>query len=1294
MTSDTGLRPPKPLDASTEASIAWEDWLQAYEWYETAAQLSKKPPEIQVATFMSVIGPDAQKIFKTFTLTEEQLKDVKVIKQNFTAHFTPQINHAYERYKFNQMVQQEGETFTAYVTAARLQANRCNYGPLTEELLRDRIIVGVKNDYVREKLLTDPAITLEKAINLCKANEQAAQQIKDMTESAKAVDAVETHNKHLKKHNAAEKKAGKSPPGKPAGKKCGYCGNQHRKGNCPAYGKTCGTCGKVGHFAAVCKTGKRKVKEVDAIEHQESEEEEMFISELRDEQGESTNEDWHETITFQCGETVRMKLDTGAQCNVLPLHTVKRLNLAISQSSVKRLVSYTQHRLPIAGECVASCTVRGRRVKIKFTVADGHVTPILGRNACDLLNLVKRVHTVEEATVDEHAVKDTDSSIYQGMGCIRGFVYEADLKEDVSHNENRPPRKVPYAIQEDVKKELDNMETAGIIKKIQEPTPFCSQMVIVKRKGKLRICLDPTDLNKILLRRHYPLRTLEEIAAQVHGSKVFTLLDLKKGFWQLTVSEKTQKYLAFSTPWGRYTFLRVPFGIATAPEVFQQVVSEILKGIPNVANSMDDILVYAKTTEELEKYTQEVLTRLKDAGAKLNQEKCVYNQSKVKFLGHVLTDKGLKVDQEKVEAIEKIAEPKNKTELQRLLGMLQYLQKFIPHLAEKAIPLRKLVKQDTAWLWTEEQSTALQTIKDALRAAPTLQYYDVNGKLTLSVDASSKALGAVLLQEGKPLAYASATLNPAQMNYPQIEKEALAIRYGCKKFHSYIYGRPLTIETDHRPLETISKKPLGRVPPRLQRLLFDVQHYAPTIVYKRGKDLHIADLLSRDCRTEETTDLGADELEVLELIPMGEETFKELAATVEQDEQLQSVLEALRTGWPTADKMTEAQKLFSPVQDELSEYDGLLFRGDRVVIPKTWKQRVLKAVHSGHLGINSCLKRARETVYWPGMSNDIRNLVKGCSICENSQRRPPREPLMPKEIPNLPWERVAIDLFDFNRKPHVIIVDSYSGYIDFKELRNASAAEVVRAMKEWFATHGIPRVVESDNGPCFTALEFRRFEAEWQFRLITSSPLYPRSNGLAERAVQTIKNLLKRCAKDGSDIQAALLNLRNVPRDGDLGSPVQRLYGRRTRTTVPTKSNLLKPGVIPDVTQKMMQARARQKVNADKHATKAPTMEAGDRVKLLTDHRNWVPAQVVRKHQSPRSYIVRTNTGTFRRNSSVIRPTRAQLTTSHHSALPETDDPNEAQPPPPPVTSLPGPAPAYVTTRAGRIVKPVQRLDL
>lgn len=242
-------------------------------------------------------------------------------------------------------------------------------------------------------------------------------------------------------------------------------------------------------------------------------------------------------------------------------------------------------------------------------------------------------------------------------------------------------RRIPHAYRNMVKTELDSMVKHNVILQVTEATPAVSPMVVVKQKGKIRICIDPTDVNKNVLRRHYPLKTLEEIAARVAGSKLFTKLDCKKGFWQIKLSERTQKYLTFATPWGRYSCLKLPFGLCSAPEVFQQVMTTLLTGIDNAEASMDDILIFVKDLAHLEKTTAEVLKRIEKAGLTLNKDKCEFKMSKIKFLGHMLSENGVEIDSDKVEAIRKLREPENKPELQRLLGMVTYLAKFIPNLS-------------------------------------------------------------------------------------------------------------------------------------------------------------------------------------------------------------------------------------------------------------------------------------------------------------------------------------------------------------------------------------------------------------------------------------------------------------------------------------------------------------------------------------------------------------------------------------------------------------------------------------
>uniref|UniRef100_A0A1Y1K3D2 RNA-directed DNA polymerase n=1 Tax=Photinus pyralis TaxID=7054 RepID=A0A1Y1K3D2_PHOPY len=239
--------------------------------------------------------------------------------------------------------------------------------------------------------------------------------------------------------------------------------------------------------------------------------------------------------------------------------------------------------------------------------------------------------------------------------------------------------------------------------------------------------------------------------------------------------------------------------------------NHVLKDVSNTECSMDNILIYAKTEKELNSATETVIGKLNEAGLKLNKEKCVFAKQKINFLGHIFTSKGLEIDPQKTLAINNLKTPENKIQLRRLLGM--DLNKFIPNLSKITEPLRTLIKKDVTWYWDIDQSQAFEKIKSLLVKPPVLRYYDVTKAVTLSVDASSKSLGAVLMQEDQPIAYGTSALTPTQQNYPLIEKEALAVKYACKKFHEYVYGKELTIETDHKPLESIFRKPIQNAPP-------------------------------------------------------------------------------------------------------------------------------------------------------------------------------------------------------------------------------------------------------------------------------------------------------------------------------------------------------------------------------------------------------------------------------------------------------------------------------------------------
>ena len=253
---------------------------------------------------------------------------------------------------------------------------------------------------------------------------------------------------------------------------------------------------------------------------------------------------------------------------------------------------------------------------------------------------------------------------------------------------------------------------------------------------------------------------------------------------------------------------------------------------------IDDLLVHGRTKEEHDARLNKVFQRARDKNLKFKWDKCRFGIKEIKYVGHILSSEGVKPDNEKIEAIVHMPTPNCKGDIERFLGMITYIAKFVPNLSEMSAPLRELLKKDTLWFWSKQHDKAFEQLKDLVTKAPMLKFYDVKKPVKVSVDASQKGLGAVVLQDEGPVAYASRALTPTEQNYAQIEKEMLAIVYGLERFHQYVYGRNIVeVETDHKPLEAIVRKPLVNAPPRLQRMLMRLQRYNTNISYKPGKQI-------------------------------------------------------------------------------------------------------------------------------------------------------------------------------------------------------------------------------------------------------------------------------------------------------------------------------------------------------------------------------------------------------------------------------------------------------------------------
>ena len=399
-----------------------------------------------------------------------------------------------------------------------------------------------------------------------------------------------------------------------------------------------------------------------------------------------------------------------------------------------------------------------------------------------------------------------------------------------------------YMVSEVGKKELDFLIKNNIITKVNEPTPWVNSLVTVsKPNGKVRLCLDAKHLNEAIIPTRYRLKNMEELKNLMPGARYFSKLDLSHGFHQIELDEESSKLCTFNTLNGRYRYRRLAFGIKDASEIFQQKMEREFGEWALIM--VDDLLVYGKTKEEHDEKLLRVLNKANKLNIKFNPAKLEVGKEELSFSGHIVSKDGLKPDPKKVQAITNMPSPKTKEALKSLMGMLAYLGKFIPHLAEVTEPLREIQKKGVIFEWKTPQEKAFNRLKKILAKAENLQHYDVNKPVTLQVDASKNGLGACLLQENRPVEYASISLTETQQQYSQLEKEALAINFGCMRFHYLIFGKTTLLNTDHKPLETIIKKSLHTAPPRVRRLLIPLQRYDIKVEWKRGSQLKIADAL-------------------------------------------------------------------------------------------------------------------------------------------------------------------------------------------------------------------------------------------------------------------------------------------------------------------------------------------------------------------------------------------------------------------------------------------------------------------
>ncbi|GFO29369.1 transposon ty3-i Gag-Pol polyprotein [Plakobranchus ocellatus] len=482
----------------------------------------------------------------------------------------------------------------------------------------------------------------------------------------------------------------------------------------------------------------------------------------------------------------------------------------------------------------------------------------------------------------------------------------------------------------------------------------------------------------------------------------------------------------------------------------------------------DDVCVFGATEEEHDRNLCNLMEVSKKRGLVFNKDNCHIKKDKINFYGLIWDSKGAHPDPKKCANIIKKLLPTNVTELQQFLSLVQYMSPFIPSLSENTQPLRSLLHKNVEWQWINSHEKAFNKLKNLIHKDLTLGCFQPNMPSVIEVDSSLNGLGAVLLQNDAPVAFASKSLTETEKRYANIERELLAVVFGCERFHTYIYGKPVIVKSDHKLLQNIHQKHIAHVAPRLQRMLLRIQPYDCTILYKPGKEMVIADYLSR-ANPEEGNTIALEA--TIYAVHAKDSKIEQIKTERKKDPELGPLLEQIIHGWPdNSNQVQKGLRRYWSIKDYLSVDDGLVLKGIAIVIPKTMRAEILARIHDGHQGIQKSILKARDCVYWHSLQKDITEMVQSCIHCSEHSKSQRKEPLQPHKILGRPWQKIAADGQQF-----LMVADYYSKMPFVKSMAKITSNACIEYVKSIFAFHGIPDELITDNGRQFVSEEFQLF---------------------------------------------------------------------------------------------------------------------------------------------------------------------------------------------------------------------------
>ena len=689
-------------------------------------------------------------------------------------------------------------------------------------------------------------------------------------------------------------------------------------------------------------------------------------------------------------------------------------------------------------------------------------------------------------------------------------------------------RPLKPAMRDILEKELNDLKAKDFIQ--QSFSEYASPVVMVRKKdGSIRVCIDFRQLNRSTRKDSYPLPRISEVLDTLSGAKIFSTLDLKSGYHQIEMYPPDMPKTAFITQFGLYEWKVMPMGLCNAPGTFQRVMDTLMSGLSwkSVLVYLDDLIIFAKDYQEHFERISEVFERLLQARLKLSPKKCHFLQRKIYYLGHIIEDGKISPDPSKTHLIDTYPIPKNLKEVRSFTALVSYYRKYIKNFAQIAKPLSCLLEKNAKFNWTEDCQRAFDTLRMALSERTQLTLPDFSKPFQLACDASAVAVGAVLSQVGEdgreyPIAFASKVLSKTERNWSVTEREAYAIVWSVNYFRSFLLGNHFKLLSDHKPLCWLRN--LKNPAPKLARWILQLEEYDFEVVYKEGKKHTNADAMSRLpvdanlCMFTLDSDLTIDELKRAQ----------------HQVPELLEIMTAIKTGnWTNIDVKNDIMKRFVALQDELFIDDETLYRQVddgkcQIILAPPVQSKVLELVHTsltgGHLGVSRTTSRLLDYFYWPSLRKITADYICRCLTCEKF--KPPKENTRAELQPiktTAVFELLEIDFIGplpetTNGNKYILsVVDHFSKYAAAYATSKQDSKTVIDCLTKLFSEFGVPSKILSDQGRSFVSKEFQDFLKLWNVKKATATSYHPQTSGLVERFNGTVIRILKRYVYETQD---------------------------------------------------------------------------------------------------------------------------------------------------------------------------------